>query len=246
MNALRTLGIASIVAGSFSLVACSGGGIESKSPEERVDAVQSAIKSPSGTVDATSVGLVLEGSQSIELYGSMQFINEIFGSQIDAKCLSGSGTDGSADVSCMTGGKATGQISFKGTVATSAASTDVTFEMTLSNVCQDGKCLDGSLAAAISVSEGSTKTTVQGSFDMTNGGVTKHGDWGTMVSTGQGTASAQIVTFDDAGNSYVLSASASVDGTGEVTIKGANGEFSCSYDGGGEKGSCTGAGTFKW
>lgn len=246
MNVLRTLGLASIFVGSFSLVACSGGGIESKSPEERVDAVESAIKSPTGTVNAESITTVLESSQSIETYGSMQFLNEIFGSKFDAKCLSGSATDGKVDASCATGGKATGEVSFQATVVASGASQSVTFSMTLANVCQDGTCLDGSLASVVNVSEGSTKTTVQGSFDMTKGGVTKHGDWGTTVSTGQGTGSVQIVTFDDAGNSYVLGASVAADGTGSVTIKGANGEFSCSYDGGGAKGSCTGAGEFEW
>lgn len=246
MFALRTLRFASIVVGSFSLVACSGGGIESKSPEERVSTVQSAVKSPTGTVDAESAPLVLAGSQSIEVYDSMTFINEIFGQQMDAKCLSGSGTDGKVDVSCATSGKATGEISFTGSVKATATESDVIFGMTMSNVCQDDKCLDGSMAAQVTSSATGSKVTVQGSFDMTVGGVTKHGDWGVIVTSGEGNSSAQLVSFDDAGASYVLSASASADGTGSVTIKGANGEFSCSYDAGGDKGSCTGAGEFKW
>ena len=246
MFALRTLGFASLVAFSFSLVACSGGGIESKSPEERVATVQSAVKSPTGTVDATSAAVVLEGSQSVELYNSMTFLNDIFGQASDAKCLSGSGTNGKVDVSCATSGKATGEVSFTASVNATAAASDVIFSMTLSNVCQDGKCLDGSMAAQIHSSAAGSKVTVQGSFDMTAGGATKHGDWGIVVESGEGSSSVQLVTFDDAGASYVLSASASVDGSGSVTIKGANGEFACSYDAGGEAGSCTGAGEFKW
>lgn len=251
MNALRTLGLVSIAAGSFSLVACSGGGIASKSPEERVDAVKSAISKPSGQVDAVHAKLALEASLSQSQFQTagafLQGIPGLTSGSVDAKCVSGSSTDGKIDVGCSSGGKASGSVEVKVNVSAGASGSSELVEEKFDNVCENGTCLNGSLVVSVEASAQGSATIMQGSIDLDQNGKKSHGDWGTSVSTGAGGAKVDLVVFDDAGDSYVVSASVSAENaTGKVTIKGANGEFSCQYDGGGETGSCSGAATFNW
>lgn len=254
MNALRTLGLASLFVGSFALVACDGSGggsLESKTPEERVDAVNSGLSKPSGEVNGPHAKLVLEASQSASGFQSISsFLDGIPGlsqTQVNAECATGSSSDGKVDLSCSSNGKASGEVSFKVSASAGGDATNALVEVTFDNVCQDDRCLDGSMVVSAETSATGTKTISQGSLDMTEGGETTHGEWGLAVTTGLSGVSVDVVVFDDAGDSYVLSTSVSAaDASGKVTIKGANGEFSCSYDGGGVSGSCAGSTEFSW
>lgn len=250
MNALRIFGLASIFAASFTLVACDGqGGLASKSPQERVDAVQSAISDPSGQVNKDSVQVVLDVAASQAKFEAMsdflQSVPGLYGGQVDAKCVSGSSADGSVDLSCSSGGKASGKVSYKVETKVSGAGANVLVEMKFEDVCEDSTCIDGSMVVGVESSQTGASTVMQASLDMKAGSESTHGEWGIEVKSSEAGSSVNIAVFDDAGDSYVLSTEVTAE-SASVSIKGANGEFSCSYDAGGASGSCTGAGEFSW
>lgn len=250
MNALRSLGLVSIFGASFTLVACEGSGsatLENRSPEERIAAVEDALASPSGDVDASSAKIVLQGSLSLGGLDALDtFLDGVPGLSdgSDGSCSTGSSSDGSVDVSCSSDGQASGKASY----SVHSSATRQLVEITLDQLCDDSRCLDGSLVVSVETTlSGEVSTIVQGSLDITEDGKTSHGEWGTSTQVSQSGVSVDTVVFDEDGDSYTVSTSVSgIDAAGKVTITGANGEFSCEYDAGGASGSCSGSGSFSW
>lgn len=243
MNGLRIFAVASLAASSFALVACSGG-LASKSPEERVDAVKSAIADPTGNIDADSAQMVfdvsLQQAKFQELSAFLQGVPGLYGS-VDASCHS----DDKVDLSCSTAGAYTGNVTYDVHTKIGGGGTSTTVELKLEKVCKADACMDGSLVIGVETSEGGALTVMQGSLDMTDGSTSSHGEWGILVDAKADSQTVDLAVFDDSGASYVLETKVS-GAEASVTLKGANGEFACTVDGTGASGSCSGAGSFSW
>jgi hypothetical protein len=150
---------------------------------------------------------------------------------------------GSVDLSCSSGGKATGKVTFEVQAAASAGGGSVYVSMTLENACDGTTCLDGTLVTSTEASAGGASVILDADFDATAAGATKHAHLGVSTSSGAAGSKVDVVVFDDGGDSYVLHVS-EAGGTASVDIEGANGSFSCTASG--AKGSCTGSGSFSW
>ncbi len=233
--------VATILSAS-SLAACSAGG-EPSDPKEKVAAVQDAIKSPSGVIDAATMKNVSK------LYGTMALAQPVFDAvgvvngAAGKTCLKGTQTNGSYDLSCATEGKVTGSLSVQADGSASSGASEATIQMTFENACSGDVCVSGVVVAEAKVSGGSVATTVAFSADVTQGQTKTHLFFGDEVSVVDGTVAAKIALFDSAGDSYVLSSSV---GSGAVryAVVGSNGSFDCSISSGG--GQCTGSATFQF
>lgn len=244
MNMLRALGSFVVVGLALSATACGGGA--SSAAEEKVGEVDSALDSPTGTLDATTAPKVFLGFQGEADFSGMSDVFAGIGAtgSIDASCISGaSATGGTIDVSCSSDGTATGSITYEVTASLSTSGTGAYVTMNLSNVCKAGVCLTGDIYTGTTTGTGGSHVTTAAELTVTKAGASKALHFGAQTSTGAGASSVDLVIWDDAGKSYVIHTSTSSAGS-QVTIKAANGSFSCSSEG--TAGSCTGSASFTW
>lgn len=210
----RKLGLfVSMIIGSAAMVACGGGG-GSGSPAAGFDSVEdltAAMDSPTGTVDATTATPVAEEFQNITENGSA--LGSGFGG-IRQKAQAES-----ASIDCSGGGS----IDAEG---------DETRVHATYNSCSEGGCvIDGEISIFIS-----TAGSYSGcySFD-----VSATCDAESVSAVGSycvnGTTGTVEYLVDVNGETYTVSGYYA-DGTGELTIRGANGTYTCTYTDG--AGSC--------
>lgn len=216
--------VGSMVLG-LSAVACGGGGGKPNSYAE----VVASLQNPSGTVDATSakdIGPAFDKAQEQGLGAAA--IRE----NVAARSSAQSGT---IDQACLDGGKIA--LSYSG----NQQSANINYDY--QNCCQGGCCINGSGAMFVS-----TETTAEysycGGFDLTTTCGTDIGTVNYQGCYGQGAGGFRLeylVTVND--ETYAVSATGTYsDGNGELTIRGANGTFVCTYTDG--AGSCNGDGEF--
>lgn len=221
-----------------------------------LDPVAKAIANPTGTVDANSAKLVLQSSKAQSAASAASGYvpgASTPGSQpMNAnpqQCITQSGAySASIDMGCISDGAVTGKVTYD--LGQEGGGTYFVFSY--DDVCSKDangaeSCIDGKGAESIggNIQAGESEITVAGDFDVTANGATEHVHYGYKMTTKNGTTTIEYAAFDSNGNSYVLSASVNGD-TGTITIKGKNGEFTCSYSNGGETGSCEGAESFTW
>lgn len=243
---LRAFGSFVIVGLGLSATACGSIGGSSSAAEEKVGEVDSAIATPTGTLSATTAPTVFLGFQGQADFAGMSDVFASIGAtgSIDAKCISGAtATGGTVDVSCSSDGTATGSITYDVTASLSTSGTGAYVTMNLANVCKAGVCMTGDIYTGTTTGTGGSHVTTAAELDITKGGASKHAHFGAQTSTGTGASSVDVVIWDDAGKTYVIHTSTSSAGS-EVTIKAANGSFSCSSEG--TAGSCTGSASFTW
>lgn len=209
--------------------------------KERTVAVESALSKPTGTVDAPSAKSTLVHSRSItDFQAFSDLVAMLPGVGSSDSCAPNGGVEGDLDVSCATDG-GSGTIHYKLDTSADTQYIDATF----SKACTpEGVCVTGSLALAVKSSASGAAVIGHLDVDVTTDGATVHAEWGYDLESGAQGQSAKLVLFEDRG-SFVIDASVAGD-SGSVSITGANGKFSCSFDGGGEQGTCSGSSEFTW
>lgn len=241
-TSVRAFATVSLFVCAASLAACSSGG-EPSDPHEQLAAVKSALSSPSGKVDATTMKSVSK------LYTSMASSKDVFESigiinDADAKaCLSGSSSEGSYDLACATSGKTTGKLSFTLEGSASPGNAQATYIVKLENACSGGACVTGSLIAEAKVAQGTVDTTMAFSADVTKNGQKTHLYVGEQANVRSGSVTAKVVVFDENGDSYVVETSVS-DGSATFSVVGDNGSYQCSIGDG--TGQCSGSVSFSY
>jgi hypothetical protein len=237
MKTLRAFGSFALVSSALAMVACGGSG----DPAARIDATQSAFSNPTGDVTAASAELVITRSQTAtDLNAVLAFAN------VTGACAGGGDTSGTIDLSCASGGSTTGTADYSVEVSVGAGSASTLVSMTFHDACKDGVCVDGTVAESTASGASGSEVIVDADVDVTrSGAAAEHVHLGVKTSSGVSGSSVSVAIFDDADKSFVLDASATAGG-GSVSIRGANGSFSCSYESGGDKGSCSGSGSFTW
>lgn len=209
----RKLGLfVSMVFGSVAMVACGGGGGNAASGFDSAEDLAEAMDSPTGTVDAATATPVAEEFakvQSSGLGGIRQKVQE----------------QSSGSIPCSGGG----DISYEG----NETRVDANY-----NACVEGDCtIDGQLRAFVS---SATSTAVDACYTMNASitcGVESATVAGSFCMSVNGETGEYTIEYliDVNGNTYVVSGYYS-NGTGELTIRGANGTYTCTYTDG--SGSC--------
>ncbi len=244
-----------------SLPACSQGpsGPPTGSAEERTETVREALDSPSGVVDKVSAKAVLSRSGAHLSLGSLLgFMLPIPGmdkypaplagdKDLIASCTDLGILGGTIDVGCATSDFATGMVIYNILPIGPKQYVDVRVE----EACIEGKCVDGMLyiEVALDADAGEALLTGQASLDLSDQGETAyHTETGYVVSVGDAGLEVHWVFWDDQGASYGLDASTSPDFmSGDATLTGDNGAYTCSYEAAGVVGSCNGPdGSFSW
>jgi len=257
-----------------------------------INSVQSALASPTGEVDETSVPEVLSQSSAqdiinqfsgyasipgLEALGDLEgFVSAALEEELDdlgdaddlddlddaddlgdsdlgdtdlgdtddldpTECATGTGLSGTIDISCASGGAASGSIEYQ----VQQSGTDVSVELTYANVCEGDICASGTLLIDAAVSEAGSLVTIAADCELTEGDERYDAQWGAQIAAGADGASVDWVVFDASGESFVLSATAT-DAGGSVSITGENGTFTCDYSEAASEGSCSGTGEFSW
>lgn len=276
MKALRAYGRFALVSSAFAVAACNqpAAGSTSGDASARTGDVQSAVSKPTGTVDASSAATVISQSQaSADLQGfdgylaalpglsALSAVIDLSGSTsggvsgglpggiLGAACVGGGSTAGSIDLSCASSGAASGTISFETDAAAGQGDASTYLTITYAGACQKGICVDGTVAVKSAGSSGSGSgsgsVVLDADLDVTGNGAPGHAHFGLQGSGGAQASLPDLAVFDAAGDSFVLDAAAS-QGSGSLTITGANGSFTCQYSSGGKTGSCSGSGSFSW
>ena len=162
-----------------------------------------------------------------------------------SSCFSFSGTGGTLDYACMSGGEITGTANFQAAQHSGGSYLLIDFQ----DVCQDGFCFEGQMAMVIQgdVAGGSYSITAAGELLMTWEGLPPgQVTYGYRQEFAGGGWTVDYAGFDDSGGSYTLDAQV-VGDTGTVTITDSEGSHTCEWTAGGEHGSCSGeAGSFSW
>lgn len=242
-TALKCSLFVSVVAISAAASGCSSA--PPSDPEDQIEYVQDAISSPSGNVDALSMkslgALLTKVQASSSIFAS---VGSITGSaECGGLAAPGSGT---LDVSCATGGTATGSISF--TVSADVSSSEVSTMVTVKfdNVCNAdmSSCVtgDGVVKAEVSQANG-VLTSLAFDATITKDGASSKLFFGEEASVTTGQANVKVVLFDEKYDSYVFVASVGEAGI-NTSVEGGNGKFSCSVTP--EGGSCSGDATFQF
>ena len=167
------------------------------------------------------------------------------------QCVQAGQSGGSIDYGCLTNGKMTGVVAY---TASGNTPDNMATTMTFLDVCMEGgsTCMNG--AATMRINMTSTqpqlgKMVFSASFDMTVAGESFHFELGYRILFDEAGQTMEYLVFDAEGNSYVVSAYVSDDSaSGKVSVRGANGSYTCTYENAGDSGSCTGDGgeTFDW
>lgn len=216
----RSIGIGTalvIAAGLFP--ACGGDDEGGSSGAGSFSSIQSAIESPTGTVDETSaaeVGVEFEKVASVDVAAGARRDAQTAQSQPGSQpCAAGGNISGSGS-----GDESSGQSTLRYDSCCVSA----------------GCCLDGTLDIFYSADQSSAYMTC-GSYDLSyscEGSSAELSYEGCMGRTGE-----QLYVIEVDGLTYTVSGNYS-DGSGTLEIRGANGTWSCTYSDGG--GSCTGSG----
>jgi hypothetical protein len=212
--------------------------------------VKSSLDKPTGTVNAEAVKFIFsaqEGSAAAGKAGG--FVPGVPTGSTPADATPGSGcvnagaTGGSIDFAVCTDGQITG----KATYQTAVAGTNVFFYVQYDNVCSAGEgwCINGEYAIEVAGQQPNYTMTVAMKMTVTEGGKSTSLSAGyrmTVSDNGQKTTIEWVYT-DSAGNSYVVTGSFTAT-MGQITVRGNNGEWTCSYSVANDTyaGSCTGTG----
>lgn len=265
MTTLRASSLALLlVASSFVTGGCNGGksGKPSGDPESRTGAVESALSKPTGNVDAQSAKSSIvsaRGYVDIETFndvltyvaqgqanaGALAKCSKTTGGTMTGQAGSAVDAQGSVDIGCATNNEGSGELDFDVKVKSSQTGSDVLADITFKKVCKGNVCIDGSLATKVSAGAGGASVILSLEADVTNDGKTEHVSIGTKVQAGTEGTSVEVVSFDDNGDSVVVSTATSAS-QGSTKITGANGTFECSYDSFGDTGKCSGDASFNW
>ena len=218
------------------------------------DPVSEAVSSPTGHLSASTAKDVFKsahssGSASV----ATSFIPGGTGAPASpdaagasyAACTSSSSDGGSVDIACATGGEGSGSVSYHFAGTLGASGYALVWELDDACIKAFDLCLDGKGAETISGSAPDLRVVSAGDLTFTAGSASLDLRYGYELDESASGSKTSFVIFDSKGDSYVLSASASGD-SGEVTVKGANGTFQCSWSAAGEQGSCEGSGKFSW
>lgn len=227
------------------------------------------LKSPSGVVSATSAqGVLAQGASQDAAqnafsmggafgggsYGQSWFgVPPGFQPMADgagaSACIEQTASSMSIDLGCLgkeKGVEASGSISLSYEQDGQNVYATFTYAKACVASAETGAtvCIDGSGALQ---SEGQNGMAFTGDFTVDMGGTTEKLKFGYRQSYVDGTLSLQYASYDENGDSYVLGAKLSAS-SGEISIKGKNGEFTCSYSEGGAAGQCSDGGgeTFDW
>lgn len=216
----RSLGISAALLSAAGLFAGCGGDDDGNSSRGgSFSSIQSAIESPTGTVDETTaaeVGVEFEKVASVDAAAGTRRDAQTAQTQTQSQpCPSG------------------GNISASGSGSESSGSGSITYD---SCCVSAGCCIDGSVDVFYSTEQNADYLTC-GSYDLSYSceGTTADLTYeGCMGATGE-----QLYIIEVDGVTYTVSGNYS-DGSGTLEIRGANGTFTCTYSDGG--GSCTGSG----
>lgn len=224
--------------GSVSMLAgCDGG--EPSDPHDQLALVQESLEAPTGTVDATTMKSIATRFESFTKASAVIGAYNFAGSA-QASCTNGS----DVDLACASQGQLSGSISYEideMSVKNSEVSATVIVEY--HEACAGDVCIDGTAIVSVHTSETSTSTSLAVSLDVTEGGASEHLFLGEDASVDQDGARVKVVVFDEEVASYVLEASVE-GGAASMSVKGENGEFSCSVSEAG--GECSGAASFSY
>jgi hypothetical protein len=132
------------------------------------------------------------------------------------------------------------------------AETVITFDQVCSTL--DDTCVDGAVgfkADLVSEFPLSGKVVSSGRLTFTSGNNTATLEWGMRITYDEASATGtfEFTAFIDVNGDTqnLVIAAEEVQGTGTVSVRGKNGEFSCTYENEGDSGSCTGTpGTVSW
>ncbi|MFO0619007.1 MAG: hypothetical protein U0414_40840 [Polyangiaceae bacterium] len=236
---------ASIVAVSAAASGCSNGAPPSD-PEDQIAYVQDAIEAPSGTVDATTMKTL--GSLLTKVQGASSIFGVVGSVASSAQCggtASGASGSGTLDVSCATGGSATGSLTFTATADVSASEVSTMVTVKFDNVCNADKteCVTGDGVLKAEVSAGSVRTNLAFNATITKDGASTKLFFGEEVGVKESNLNAKVVLFDDKNDSYVFVASVGEGGV-STSVEGGNGSYNCTLTA--EGGSCSGDATFSF
>jgi hypothetical protein len=264
MKNLRAYSLVTLVTSSLLVAACTASSTSTSDPTARTGAVQSAFSQPTGTVGAASAELVISHSQSVPdletLTGYLGAVPGLGGLSAalgvqglpgglpglpGASCLGGASTSGTVDLSCSSGGAATGSASFEVDASSGSGSAVSDVSITLTGACTGGTCFDGTLAIHSAAASSGAAVVIDADVEVTRSGATDHVHFGLQAGAVGQAGKVDLAVFDDAGLSYVLDVAAGA-GSGSVSLQGVNGTFSCTYDAGGGTGSCSGSASFSW
>jgi len=220
--------------------------------EELVGPVMAAIDHPSGTLNAESApSLVSNMLQAGSTSSAAAFVPGAppapAPQTVDdpSSCFDYSGTGGTLDYACMSGGEITGTANFQAAQQSGGSYLLIDFQ----DVCQDSFCFEGQIAMVIQgdVAGGNYSITGAGELLMTWEGLPPgHVTYGYRQEFAGDSWTIDYAGFDDIGGSYTLDAQVFGD-TGTVTITDSQGSHTCEWTDGGEHGSCSGeAGSFSW
>ncbi len=216
----RSLGIGAAVLGALGLFVGCGGGDDGDSRGGSFSSIQSAIESPTGTVDATTapdVGVEFEKVAEVDVASGMRR---------DAQTAQASS---SGSVDCPAGGS----INVTGTGNESSGEASVSYA---SCCVTEGCCIDGNADVYYSTEQDAAYLSC-GSYDLT---YSCEGSTAALTYEGCLGSMGQVYVIEVAGLTYTVSGYYS-DGSGSLEIRGANGTWTCTYSGDG--GSCTGTGS---
>jgi hypothetical protein len=266
MGLLRSfVGLGVVASVSLLGVACGGNDNSGQAPpatsqtakdaEAMLGPIDTAISSPTGTVTADSAKSVFVAYTNQGTAGSA-LANVPGGAPAPtsqgegggANCITMNGSGGTIDLGCMSGGTETGKVTY----ATGSDQGYTYFTFSYDNVCgKAGDCITGKGAEKIkgtyAAGGSNMDVTLAGDFDVTANGKSVHVSYGYKMTVNNGQYTVEYAIFDDKGDSYTVTAKVG-GGSGQWTVKGKNGDYTCTYTNSGENGQCQGADgkSFTW
>jgi hypothetical protein len=266
-SALRLAPLAAIVASLAS--ACSGapaGSSPADDGDARVATVQSALVEPTGTVSPASVRALAGDWRSFQqVVGAFDAVLSVGEANMQA-CLMGASpstavlaaegdggaaaTAGAYDLSCVTGGKVLGRLSFQlepppSDALASDAGAEQRLAIQLEGACAGDACVTADVFAWIAprAALGCTSlVTLAATATVTIAGASQTFSFGAQGGAGRGDLTGDMVYFDDDGRSFTVQSAGDGSPAGTLLVTGAGQSFECTQAAAG--GRCQGATSF--
>ncbi len=241
MKSISTLLLALV---ATSGLACSGNGTGSsaENADARLGMVQTALSAPTGIVSPTTARNLLAHWQSLQRV-SAAFDSILFvGTATARSCLVGSEDGGAYDLSCLTGGKVTGRLTFQSRGSEADAGVLGLIDANLEDACVGDACVNASALVSVVPGDCAALATLAVAATVSRGGESLSASFGAQGGIGRGPLLPRVVYFDAEDRSFILEAAGALDSAGPYLVTGANQSVECSFlaDGG----QCTGAEAF--
>ncbi len=205
------------------------------------DGVRGSLLNPSGNVNADALKALLGNSGASSVANSA--LNQVGGGN-----TAPGGTDGTecvqgttVDLGCSTGGALTGSVTYE----TSTEGGTTFFYSTYNNVCDTAEnlCLSGPTGYEMTTNGSDYDMLFGAQLTVTENGSSYSFQFGYQYIVQSSTTTVSYVMYYN-GESFVL-VGAFDETSGSLTVKGSNGQYTCTYTDDGAHGECN-SGEFSW